>query len=76
MRTLSRPETSISYLAGVHGSRTHPGRDHRPATVLKTAKPTGTLPLPHWQYTGLRREPGAKKETLPSPPQTGKLLLR
>jgi hypothetical protein len=26
-----------TYLAGVHGSRTHPGRDHRPATVLKIA---------------------------------------
>ncbi len=33
-------------LAGVHGSRTHPGRGCRPATVLKTAEPTGTLPLP------------------------------
>jgi nitrite reductase/ring-hydroxylating ferredoxin subunit len=25
----------VSYLAGVHGSRTHPGRCYRPATVLK-----------------------------------------
>src|SRR2546425_7443171 len=33
-------------LAGVHGSRTHPGRVHRPATVLKTERPTGTFPLP------------------------------
>ena len=33
-------------LAGVHGSRTHPGRVHRPATILKTAEATGPLPLP------------------------------
>jgi hypothetical protein len=33
-------------LAGVHGSRTHPGRVNRPAPVLKTEEPTGTLPLP------------------------------
>jgi hypothetical protein len=33
-----------SYLAGVHGSRTHPGRDHRPASVLKfgAGRPTAS----------------------------------
>jgi hypothetical protein len=36
----------ILYLAGVHGSRTHPGRSYRPASVLKTERPTGTHPLP------------------------------
>jgi hypothetical protein len=30
-----RPRCQDFVLAGVHGSRTHPGRDHRPASVLK-----------------------------------------
>src|SRR3990170_6319379 len=33
-------------LAGVDGSRTHLPMDHIGTTVLKTARPTGTLPLP------------------------------
>ena len=34
--------------AGVDGSRTHQGRlCSTPQTVLKTAEPTGTLPLPN-----------------------------
>jgi len=41
-------------LAGVHGSRTHPGRDHRPASVLKfgPGRPTAShqidfAPIPY-----------------------------
>jgi hypothetical protein len=33
--------------AGVDGSRTHRGPQRDPPQVLKTRKPTGTLPLPH-----------------------------
>src|SRR3990170_3092110 len=44
-RTASSFELFL-YLAGVHGSRTHLPMDHIGTTVLKTARPTGTLPLP------------------------------
>jgi hypothetical protein len=38
--------SAFQMLAGVHGSRTHPGRVHRPTSVLKTERPTGAHPLP------------------------------
>ena len=37
----------VQYLAGVHGSRTHLRRRNRLTTVLKTERPTGTLPPPN-----------------------------
>lgn len=37
---------AISNLAGVRGSRTHPGLQRSPTTVLKTAGTTGHHPLP------------------------------
>ncbi len=33
-------------LAGAHGSRTHQGHSTCPTTDLKSARPTGTQPLP------------------------------